>query len=926
MRGSTTLRSVTSQDALHQDSAAAFPHHWEADVVLRDGSTAHVRPITPNDRQALQDFHTGQSQRSIYMRFFAAMERLSDRDLERFTTVDHHNRVALIATATLAGDSAESIIGVARFDRIDEDEAEVAFNISDSAQGRGLGSVLLEHIADAAREVGVRRFTAEVLPQNGKMLSVFREAGYATSQEVDDGIVTVWINLDPTEHSLRVMAQREYRAEAKSMQRLYNPRRILLVGSLTDQPTREELRLAGGALSSGVGVKGEEKLHVLGLNPVIIRDAQNRHGVADNFVHYDNLTQLLAADLTFDLAIVAVSDNAVGPLINVLATVGVQTLVVLSEGFAETGSHGLVLQKEMLRGAHSAGMRVVGPASYGVFSNTADVAFNASLTPELPKTGPIGLFTQSAAMAVTLLTTITRRNLGVSNFLSAGNRADISGNDLLQYWHDDQASTAVGLYLESIGNPRKFSRVARRLSLIKPVVVVSAGQSGQVVPRGHAVRRTQTPRKTLEQMFRQSGVIRADNTHEMVDTLQFFATQPLPQGKRVGILATSEALAAIAAESVRGAGLQTSANIFVLPSTATPEESAAAIATLYAPDACDVVVFAHVPTVGGFNADTITQLVVAAHDSGRPTLASVFGLHGLVPELSLETETGTFTVPAYSTPEDAIRTLKKIAWYAKWTRQEQGARVDFQDVDVNAVRKLVADEPAGTASAELTAKILAAYGISVWPAYRVHTVEDAITQAELVGWPVALKSTAESLRHRADLGGVRLNISTPQDMVQNFSNMVSELSQHLGSPQAVAEMGFEIQAMAPSGVACVLRSQEDELYGPVVSFGLSGDAVDLLGDVTYGVPPLNTSDVSKMVRSIGAAPRLFGYKGIEAVNTDALEELIGRVSQLADTHPRIRGLELYPVVVSKQGAAVISAHIELQPADRKDGLRRALPN
>ncbi len=896
-------------------------------MILRDGSTAHVRPITPADKAALQAFHTGQSERSTYMRFFAAMERLSDRDLERFTTLDYVDRVALIATSTLVGDTNESIIGVARFDRIDDDEAEVAFNVSDAVQGRGLGSVLLEHIADAAREVGIRRFTAEVLPQNGKMLSVFREAGYETSQEIDDGIVTVSVNLDPTEHSLRVMAQREFRAEAKSMARLFNPERILLVGSLTDEPTREELRLATGVLSSGIGVKGEERLHVVGLTPVIIRDAQKSHGMADNFIHHENLAAVVRSGLKFDLAIIAVNDNGVNSLLNPLAMVGVHSVVLLSEGFAETGAHGLALQREVLRTAHSAGMRIVGPASYGVFSNSAPTPFNASLAPVLPKLGGIGLFCQSAAMAVTLLATTVRRNLGVSNFLSAGNRADISGNDLLQFWHDDSASTAVGLYLESIGNPRKFSRVARRLSLIKPVVVVSAGTtSGQLAPRGHAVRKTTAPGRTREQMFRQAGVIRANNTHEMIDTLQFFATQPRPEGNRVGILATSEALAAIAAESAVAAGLTVVGNVFVLPSNATREETALAIADLYAPDACDVVLFAHVPTVGGINLDTLAQLAEAAHATARPTVATVLGLHGLVPELSVTVAGETFTVPAYSTPEDAITVLKKVAWYGNWIRREQGPLVHYPDVDVRAVRELVEHEPAGVASGQLTAQVLAAYGISVLSATQVHTLDEAVAAATATGYPVALKSRAEALRHRADLGGVRLNIASEAEMRADYAAMLLDLDPHLGSADAVRAAGFDVQAMAPSGVACVLRTVEDDLYGPVVSFGLSGDASDLLGDITYGIAPLYAADISAMVHSIGAAKRLFGYKGIEAVDIAALEELIGRLSQLSDTHPRVYSVELYPVVVSHKGAAVINATMTLRPADRNDGLRRALPS
>ncbi len=906
-------------DADHS-ATLPYPQHWEADVVLRDGTTAHVRPITPADRDALQRFHTGQSQQSTYMRFFAHLERLSDRDLARFTHVDYVDRCAIVATTTSAREpGVERIIGVARFDRVDADEAEVAFNVSDHIQGKGLGSVLLEHIADAAREVGIRRFTAEVLPHNARMLAVFTEAGYDQTQYVDDGIVTVSVDLDPTVRSEHVMAEREHRAESRSMQRLFRPRRMVLIASLTDEPTPEETRLASAALSSGIGVAGQV-LHVVGLTPVTIRDAQRRHGMRDTFVHHADVRSFLADDTTFDLAVITVADHATAPILAILADKGIHTAVMMSSGFAEKGAHGLRLQRDMLRTAHGAGIRIVGPASHGLFSSTSDAPFNASLAPSLPPAGTVGLFCQSAAMAVTLLATVGRRRLGVANFLSAGNRADISGNDLMQFWHDDTDTHAVGMYLESIGNPRKFARIARRLSRRKPVVVVSAGQSGHIVPRGHAVRQTSTPRKTLDHMFQQAGVIRTANTHELVDTLQYFATQPLPGGPRVAIVATSESLAAITAEAARSSGLDVR-HMGVIPPLAPARDVHATIEEAYACSDVDTVVIAHVPTVTDVGADTLAAIAKNAAHHRIPTVACMYGFHGLTPELTSD----GVTVPAYSTPEDAIKVLRHVHGYTTWLATDQGDRIEHHDIDRHRVSQLLSAAPDGPASAELTANVLAAYGITVWEAVTVATSGEAVAAAQTVGWPVALKSTADALRHRADLGGVRLGLHTPEELERAFHAMRTELSQQLGRSPSDPCFTFSVQKMAPSGVACVMRTREDELFGPVISFGLSGDATDLLDDLSYGIAPLTTTDAITMVRSLGAAPRLFGYKGLPTADTDAITDLLGRLSQLADHHPQIRELELYPVVVAHQGAAVLSARLIIQPAQRYDKQRRQLP-
>ncbi|KZM78036.1 GNAT family N-acetyltransferase [Cellulosimicrobium sp. I38E] len=920
-----------------------YPVEWEADVVLRDGTTTHVRPIRPEDADALQRFHVGQSERSTYLRFFAPMERLSERDLERFTRVDHVDRVALVAVRprdgadvgtpdTGAGEAQEDIIGVARFDRTGTSEAEVAFNIADSAQGRGLGSVLLEHVAAAARERGVRRFTAEVLPQNGKMLAVFREAGYDVRQQMDDGFVQVSVDLDPTERSRAVMADREHRAEARSMQGLLGATSVVLVGP--GVPPGDGPDHAGAPLDR---VLAHRALAALVRSPdvtvhVVGAGGDEPDGGAAPGAHA-NLAEVPGP---VDLAVVALPPPAAIDAVRQLARLEVRGVVVLSAGFAETGPDGLALQRELLRVAHTAGLRVVGPASYGLL-RTGETrerpALAATLAEDLPLPGVVGLFSQSAPMAVTLLATTARRGLGVSSFLSAGHRADVSGNDLMQYWQDDAATQVVCLYLESIGNPRKFSRIARRLASVKPVVVVTAGRSGQVVPPGHAVRSTRAPRRTLEEMLRQSGVIRAENTHHMIDIAQLLAHQPLPRGRRVGILASSASLAALVAEASSSAGLVVARSDF-LPEDASTAELAATVDALYAPDACDVVVVVQVPVVHPRREDVSRAVALAAARTGRTTVASMLGLHGLTDELSAPApdapdggaSDALLRVPAYSTPEDAVAALGAVVRYARWREADHGTPVRPAGVDASRARALVEGALAGRDAVDLdpatTADLLACYGVRLWPARRVRTADEAVEAARDVGWPVALKSTAAGLRHRADLGGVRLDIADETELRSDVAQMREALAAVL---PGAADQPFEVQAMADAGVACVVRSTEDQLFGPVVSFGLAGDAVDLLGDVAYGVPPLTDVDVAAMVRSVRAAPRLFGYMGTHVVATAALEDVLARVSVLADDLPEVRSLELYPVVVSEHEAAVLSARVTLADAQRADALRRALP-
>jgi acyl-CoA synthetase (NDP forming)/GNAT superfamily N-acetyltransferase len=886
------------------DAPPSYPAHWEADVVLSDGGTAHLRPITPADADALQRFHMAQSPESIYLRFFAPYPRLSDTDLHRFTNVDHVDRVALIATI------GDDIIAVGRYDRIgarQDGTAEVAFNVSDRHQGRGLGSVLLEHLAAAARENGVHRFVAEVLPQNRRMLGVFRDAGYEVRHAFEDGVVSLSFDIDPTERSLAVMESREHRAEFRSVAALLAPRSVVLVGA-----GRREGTVGHRLLSDLLAGDFTGQLYVVHPEADAVLGVPAYRSIAD--VH-------AASGGPVDVAVIAVPAESVLDVVHQCAAARVRGLVVVSGGFAETGPEGLERERALVRVARANGMRVVGPNSWGIVNTDPEVRLNVGLLRTLPLAGRVGLFSQSGAMSVSVLENAERRALGVSTFVSAGNRADVSGNDCMQYWEEDPRTSVVGLYLESTGNPRKFSRIARRLARSKPVVVVRSGTSAFGVPPGHAMRESLAPAEAFDAMLRQSGCVRVGTVQELLDVAELFVGQPLPRGPRVGVVANSEALGALVADACQGNGLVVPHGPASVPIAAGAAEFVRTLAAAVGSPDVDAVVAAFVPPVGAGSDEVAAALAETgrvARSTGRPVVACLLGMPTARGRL-----VGPDAVPTYPTPEEAVRALASVTTYALWRHRDFGPRVDPPGRDPGRARRLVAaalaDAPDGVElSAETAAALLACYGIRLWPALAVTGPEDAVRAAKLLGYPVALKTTAPHLRHRADLGGVRLDIAGPEELTDDVVDMTRRLAPLGGS-------SLVVQAMAPTGVACVVRSVEDPLFGPVVSFGVGGDATQLLGDYAHRIPPLTTGDVHDIIRSVRAAPKLFGHRGARPVDVAALEDVVARVSCLADDLPEVAELELNPVVVAEQGAHVLGAVVRLSNGEgRSDAVRREL--
>jgi len=878
-----------------------YPVEWEADVVLRDGTVAAVRPIRPGDGDGIRRFHASQSDESIYLRFFAPLRQLSDSDVLRFTHVDYADRVALVATMR------EEIIGIGRYDRIDGRSAEVAFNISDSFQGKGIGSVLLEHLAAIAQEFGIARFTAEVLPQNRKMLAVFSDAGYDVKRHIEDGVVEVGFDIEPTDSSKAVAMSREHRAEALSVRSILHPGNVAVIGA-----SRRRGSIGSQLLDRLVEAGFTGSIHPVNPNVRTLRRRTAYPSVA-------------AVPGQVDLAVIAVPAHAVLEVVDECAEAGVKALLVVSSGFAEEGHDGERLQAELLRRARGAGMRVVGPNSFGLINNDPAVRLNASLAPTLPPHGRVGLFAQSGALGIAVLASAARRNLGISSFGSAGNRVDVSGNDFMQYWIDDDSTNVVGLYLESMGNPRKFSRIARNLALIKPVIVVKSGVSAFGVPPGHRVRRTKARPEVFSAMLKQAGVIRVENVHQLFDIAQLVAHQPLPAGDRVAIVGNSTALGTLTADACTSWGLTVSHGPVTLPTEATAAQFRKALAAAFADAKVDSVLTCFIPPLLTDDEDVAAAVRDAAAKSQKPCAATFLGMRGVDDGHASVTGTGgsTRAIPVYAMPEDAVRALAAATRYGQWRAKDHGTPVApaglNRRIAEDVVHTVLSVDPRGRRLAHDEASaLLQAYGIDVWGNELVLSADEAVVAAERVGYPVVLKSTAPMLRHQGGVGGVRVDLRSEASLRAAWESLTERLAP-LDADRLV------VQKMATPGVPCVITSDEDPLFGPVIGFSVAGMPTELLDDIAYRIPPLTDVTVSELISSVKAAPVLHGHRGATPVHRAALADLIARVSVLADDLPEVASLVLNPVNAHPAGVEVLGAEIVLAPAPRRaDPGRRSL--
>ncbi|MEV4661364.1 GNAT family N-acetyltransferase [Micromonospora echinofusca] len=832
------------------------------DVLLSDGTTVQLRPIRPSDGPGVVAMHSRFSERTRYLRYFSPYPRIPERDLQRFVNVDHRDREAFVV---LVG---ERIVAVGRYERLGPQapEAEVAFVVEDAYQGRGIGSVLLEHLADAARRNDIASFVAEVLPANGAMLRVFSDFGYQVQRQFADGVVHLTFPIAPTDATLEVQRGREHRTEARSVARLLAPRGVAVYGA--------------SATGQGVGAAVLGHLRDGGYTGAVVPVHPSAASVA-GLPAYPSAAD---AGVPVDLAVVAVPPEAATKVVADAAAAGAHGLVVISAGFAEAGGEGAAAQRALVRAAHAAGMRVVGPNCLGVANTDPAVRLNATLAPRLPVPGRVGIFSQSGAFGVALLAEADRRGLGLSSFVSAGNRADVSGNDLLQYWQDDTGTDVIMLYLETFGNPRKFARLARRIGRDKPVVALASparppGVGGSAGPDEVAVAA----------LFAHSGVIRVDTVAELLDVGVLLAHQPLPAGPRVGVVGNSSALTGLAATACAAQGLTVATGY---PRDVGPRagaaEFAAALAEAGADDEVDALVVVFAPPLPGQLTDTdadFTAALPSAFAAGKPAVATL--LVGRAPA----------GVPAYPSVEEAVRALARVAAYADWLRRPAGVPPELPRVDREAAHAALRPEaldPAG---------LLGAYGIDVVESVPARSAGEAAEAAARLGFPVALKAAAPGLRHRLDLGAVRLDLPDAAAVHRAYAEM-----------SALFGADVLVQPMVPPGVACVVELVEDPAFGPVVGFGLGGVATELLGDRAWRAVPLTDLDAAELVDEPRAAPLLRGHRGAAPVDRAALAELLLRVGRLADEQPRVRALTLNPVLARSDGISVLHATVRIGSA------------
>lgn len=897
-----------------------YPAHWEFDAVLADGGTVRIRPIRRADAPLHRAFFERLSPATRYLRFFSPKPTISDAEVEHFTSVDYRDRMAFVA---LTGDR---IIAVARYDRLlpaagEPDapiEAEVAFVIDDEHQGRGIGSMMLELLAVAAREAGIERFTAEVLPDNQRMLRVFHDAGYQTTDEFAEGVIRVAFPIAATDASFAVTEERERHAESRSIGRLLRPRSVAVIGASNRRGT------IGYHLFHNVRARGFQ-------GPV--------HPVNPSVTEIDGVPAVSSvADIEgdVDLAVVAVPARAVPAVVDQCAAKGVGAVVVISAGFGETGPEGAALERDVLARARRGGMRLVGPNCLGV-ANTA-IGLDATFAPTAPRPGRVAFQSQSGAIGIALLARAASTGIGISSFVSVGNKADVSGNDLLQYWEDDPGTDVILLYLESFGNPRRFSRIARRVSQRKPIVAVKSGRSraGLRAASSHTAA-VATSDVAVEALFRQTGVVRVDTLDELLEVTQVLASQPLPGGDRVAIVGNSGGPGILAADTAEGAGLEVVelgattrhalrallgphaavGNPVDMVASAQPAQYRRALELVLADDAVDAVIVIFTPplvTRLDEVAEAVARAVAGDGDAAagegptpKPVVAAV--LAGPEPPPAFRGGDGRRGIPTFSAPEPAAIALGRVVEYARWRRREPGRVPELSGIDGSAASTLVTGALAGAPrgrwlDADEATTLLGTFGIPTVEVRRAGSSDEAAAVAEAFGFPVALKAASGAMVHKSDVGGLRLDLRSGQQVRDAFVAMEAQLGPELG--------GIVVQRMARPGVETIIGLVQDPAFGPLVMFGMGGIATELLADRSFRVVPLTDVDAHELVRGLRGSPLLFGYRGAAPVAVDALEDVLVRIGVLADTCPEVSELDLNPVVVSERGVDVVDAKVRVR--------------
>jgi acetate---CoA ligase (ADP-forming) len=871
----------------------------------------HVRPTHPDDREALKKFLEHLSPDSRSLRFFSLGVNL-DGAAQWAADVDYERRFGLVAL----GGRRQTIVGHASFNRDDpdDDRAEVAFEVADAYQGNGLGTILLAHLAEAAQEQGVSVFEAEVLPHNHRMVEVFRESGFAVRTRSDPDVLRVEFPTEMSDDALERFDERERTAAAAAVRRFLQPASVAVVGA-----SRERGTVGGEIFHNLISTTFNGPVY-----PV------NPHApVVQSVPAFGSVRDILA---NVELAVVSVPAALVADVARQCAAKGVGALLVISAGFAETGDEGRARQEELLAICRDAGMRLVGPNCLGVLNASPEVRLNAMFGPLFPPHGNVGFLSQSGALGLAVIDYANELGLGLSSFVSVGNKADISGNDLIQYWESDDDTDVILLYLESFGNPRKFSRIARRVARSKPIVAVKSGRSsaGARATSSHTGALISASDVTVDSLFRQAGVIRTDTLAELFDVARLLANQPVPRGRRVAIVTNAGGPGILCADTCEARGLEVAelppaaaaelasflpgeasiANPVDMIATAPADHYRRALGVLARHDCADAVIAIFIPPLATRSGDVAREIrqAVDSFDAPLPVVSVFMSSEGKPPELASEHA----AIPAFAFPEDAARAVARAAEYGSWRESPEGEIPRFDDVrpeEAGAVIAAALGRRAEWLAPNEVERLLGCYGLPLVESRAARTPDEAAAAAVTLGDAVALKAVAPGLLHKTDEGAVALDLSSAEAVRETAARMSARLEADGHKPT-----GFVVQRMAPHGVEMLVGVAHDRLFGPVVACGAGGVTAEVMKDVAVRITPLTDRDAGTMIRSLRSYPLLEGFRGAPKADVTALEDVLLRVSALVEAHPEVAEMDCNPVIVSAAGAVIVDARVRVEAA------------
>jgi acetyl coenzyme A synthetase (ADP forming)-like protein len=848
-------------------------------------------------------------------RFFSETAPPADTIASLCNSSNPSKQLTIMVTRTIAGQPR--IIAAGSYWARTDDQAEVAMAVDDDFQGKGLGTILLERLAMLAIHRGFTRLWAVTHTDNPAMREVFRESGYAVHETYDGGDMHVDLSLHQTESTTARSELRERIATTASLRPFFYPRSVAVIGASRD-PTSIGYRI--------VKALADNRFHGA-IYPVNLKAA--------TIAGLTAFSSVTAIPGIVDLAVIVVPRDAVLPVLTECGGKGIRSVIVISSGFAESGPEGKQAQNCLAETVRQQGMRVIGPNCFGLLNTDPAIRLNATFTSTFPPSGRMAMATQSGALGLAILAAARRLQLGVSSFVSLGNKADVSTNDLLQYWEDDPSTDIILLYLESFGNPRRFARIARRVARRKPIVAIKSGRSlaGRRAASSHTAALASSE-VAVDTLFQQSGVIRADTLDELFALARGLSDQPLPKGRRVGIITNAGGPAILSTDACEAGGLSvpelskatTAALSAFLPpaaslknpvdliASASPDHYANAIITLLASQEVDALIILYMSVMPGAEAG-IAKGILCGISSARQAGATDIPIYicwMAEGDLARTFQAAGETVPIFPLPEHPAIVLSKACRYEEWRTQPLGMIQDYDDMDFGTVRaicaKALSQEGPGWLTVEDTRALLTSAKLPVAQGGVAKTADQAATLARNLGFPVAVKLASRQIVHKTEMSGVHLNLADEQAVRDSFESIQARLAQE---SKLDAMEGVLVQPMLSGGVEVMIGVTHDPLFGPLIAFGLGGIHVEILGDVRFRITPLTDRDAAQMVREIRGYRLLQGYRGHPAADVEAIEEMLLRLSRLVEEIPEISELDLNPIFALPpgQGCKIVDARI-----------------